>query len=256
METNRNEIWVGTSEGLYNFNKKNGAISQYTVNDGLPHNVITGICRDDKNNLWLSSLMGICKFNMKSKEPVNYYEIDGLQGNEFIHGSYFKDKYGVIYFGGANGLTMFQPDNIHQSFEKYKVVITDFLIGETSVNSKTMSGGNYVIDSNVNEADKFALASSDNTFTICFSTFQYDNPQQIVYHYKVNELSEKWSVLQAGKNSVTYNSFSPGKYTFQVKAIVNGTESEVRAISVVISPPWYKSTTSYIIYFLLLLVQV
>jgi len=119
-----------------------------------------------------------------------------------------------------------------------------------------MSGGNYVIDSNVNEADKFTLASSDNTFTICFSTFQYDNPQQIVYHYKVNELSEKWSVLQAGKNSVTYNSLSPGKYTFQVKAIVNGTESEVRAISVVISPPWYKSTTSYIIYFLLLLVQV
>ena len=256
MEDYNGDIWAGTSEGLYRIFKKSGKATHYTIDNGLPHNVITGICEDDKKNLWLSTLMGLSKFNVEANNFINYYERDGLQGNEFIYGSYYKDKSGMIYFGGANGLTLFSPNKIHDSFEKYNIVITDFIIGQGSVNSKTLSGGNNVINSCVSDADKFVLGSSDNTFTVCFSTFQYDNPQQIVYNYRVKELSQNWNALQSGKNSVTYNSLSPGTYTFQVRAIVNGTESAVRTISVVITPPWYKSVLAYIIYLILLIVQI
>ncbi|WP_373799603.1 ligand-binding sensor domain-containing protein, partial [Bacteroides heparinolyticus] len=39
-------IWVGTTNGLYCFNKKTSELKQYTTADGLPNNVICGICED------------------------------------------------------------------------------------------------------------------------------------------------------------------------------------------------------------------
>lgn len=49
---------------------------------------------------------------------VNYYSGDGLQGNEFTHGAFYKDKKGRIYFGGVNGITYFSPESIEMSPKK------------------------------------------------------------------------------------------------------------------------------------------
>ena len=43
-----------------------------------------------------------------------------------------------------------------------------------------------------------------------FSTLQYNNPEQISYEYKINELSSQWFSTKPGVNSVTYNNLPPG----------------------------------------------
>jgi ligand-binding sensor domain-containing protein len=88
--------------------------------DGLPDNIIKAIIEDDKGNLWLSTNQGISKFfngiNVPDK-PVfrNYTVSDGLQANEFNSGAVFKNKEGMIYFGGNNGYNVFHPDNIRDN---------------------------------------------------------------------------------------------------------------------------------------------
>lgn len=112
QEDHAGNIWAGTTDGLYRFNKKTEELTCFTVADGLPNNVICGICEDEEHNMWISTYMGICKYNVENNRYINYYAGDGLQGNEFTHGAFYKDQAGKVYFGGINGITYFQPLSI------------------------------------------------------------------------------------------------------------------------------------------------
>ena len=76
------------------------------------------------------------------------------------------------------------------------------------------------------------MSYKDNTFSIVFSTLQYNNPEQISYQYKIDELGSQWLNTEPGENRVTYNNLPPGKYTFQVRALNYGNYSETRTVKI------------------------
>ena len=80
------------------------------------------------------------------------------------------------------------------------------------------------------------MSYKDNTFSIVFSTLQYNNPEQISYQYKIDELGSQWLNTEPGENRVTYNNLPPGKYTFQVRALNYGNYSETRTVKILITP--------------------
>lgn len=247
-EDHAGNIWAGTTNGLYCFSKKTGELRQFTICNGLPNNVICGICEDEDGNIWVSTYKGISKYDVKKDFFVNYYSGDGLQGNEFTHGAYYKDEDGKIYFGGINGITSFSPRKINTDAKELKVYITDFYVYSDPVHKNTLSDGTPIIFSSVQDANIFQLSYRDNTFSIAFSTLQYNNPEQIAYQYKIDELSNQWAVTEPGVNRVTYNNLFPGKYTFRVRALNHGNYSEVRTIKILIASPWYKTWWAYCIY--------
>ena len=248
QEDHAGNIWAGTTDGLYCFNKKTDELTCFTVADGLPNNVICGICEDEEHNMWISTYMGICKYDAKTGRYINYYAGDGLQGNEFTHGAFYKDEAGKVYFGGINGITYFQPSSIGSVLKDTKVWITDFSIFNQPVRKNTRSGRHTVIYTSVPDANMFQLAHYDNTFSIVFSTLQYNNPEQISYQYKIEELSNQWLSTEPGVNRVTYNNLLPGKYTFYVRALSHGNLSEIRTVKILITPPWYEMWWAYCIY--------
>ena len=198
--------------------------------------------------MWISTYMGICKYDAKTGRYINYYAGDGLQGNEFTHGAFYKDEAGKVYFGGINGITYFQPSSIGSVLKDTKVWITDFSIFNQPVRKNTRSGRHTVIYTSVPDANMFQLAHYDNTFSIVFSTLQYNNPEQISYQYKIEELSNQWLSTEPGVNRVTYNNLLPGKYTFHVRALSHGNLSEIRTVKILITPPWYEMWWAYCIY--------
>ena len=248
QEDHAGNIWAGTTDGLYCFNKKTDELTCFTVADGLPNNVICGICEDEEHNMWISTYMGICKYDAKTGRYINYYAGDGLQGNEFTHGAFYKDEAGKVYFGGINGITYFQPSSIESVLKDTKVWITDFSIFNQPVRKNTRSGRHTVIYTSVPDANIFQLAHYDNTFSIVFSTLQYNNPEQISYQYKIEELSNQWLSTEPGVNRVTYNNLPPGKYSFHVRALSHGNLSEIRTVKILITPPWYEMWWAYCIY--------
>lgn len=92
--------------------KKTKELTTYTTADGLPSNTIYAIQGDGKDFLWISTNAGISQFQKKNNKFINYYVSDGLQGNEFYKNASFKDKQGIIWFGGMNGITYFNPQDI------------------------------------------------------------------------------------------------------------------------------------------------
>ena len=248
QEDHAGNIWAGTTDGLYRFDKKTEELKCFTIADGLPNNVICGLCEDARHNIWISTYMGICRYDVANNRFINYYAGDGLQGNEFTHGAFYKDRAGKIYFGGINGITYFSPSSIGSALKDTRVWITDFFIFNQPVRKNTHSGRHPVIYTSVLDANLFQLAHYDNTFSIVFSTLQYNNPEQISYQYKIEELSNQWLSTEPGVNRVTYNNLPPGKYTFQVRALSHGNLSEIRTVKILITPPWYEMWWAYCIY--------
>lgn len=248
QEDYNGNIWAGTTDGLYCFNKKTGTLRKFTTVDGLPNDVICGLSEDSHHNIWISTYMGISKYETKEDRFINYYSGDGLQGNEFTHGAFYKGERGKIYFGGVNGITSFLPESIDTMMKEMEVCITDFYIFNNPVHKNTLSGGKPVIYTSVQDADFFQLSYYDNTFSLMFSTLQYNNPEQISYQYKIDELSPQWFSTEPGVNRVTYNNLPSGKYTFRVRALNHGNYSEMRTIKILITPPWYQTWWAYCIY--------
>ena len=244
-------IYAGTSNGLYVINNSKSRIRHFTVNEGLPNNIICGIAEDKFKNIWLSTYMGLSKYIPSTNIFINYYAGNGLQGNEFTHGAFYSSPNGMIYFGGINGITSFYPTQTTEENIEYPLFITGFSIFNKPININTKSGNKWIINKSVLEATEYDLSYEDNTFTIDVSTLQYDNPEKIVYQYRIKELSTTWLSTPPGINKITYNNLIHGKYTFEVRAVNQGDFSDIKSIKIIISPPWYLSWWAYSIYALL-----
>jgi signal transduction histidine kinase/ligand-binding sensor domain-containing protein/DNA-binding response OmpR family regulator len=241
-------IWAGTSDGLYRYNKKSGQTTHFSETDGLANDVVCGLASDEDGNVWATTYNGMSKYDAHTNRFINYYVGDGLQANDFTHGACFTASDGTIYFGGPGGVTAIQPKLIAQNAAPSKVYITDFYVHNQPVYMNTLSGGEPVVNAPVPEATQFRLAYADNTFSVAFSTMTFDHPEQIVYEYRMDEMEEEWSTTEAGVNRATYHNLAPGNYTFRVRAVDHGMESEETVIPIHIDSPWYTSWWALCIY--------
>lgn len=248
LESSNGEIWAGTSEGLVCLNKDRLTPVLFTTADGLPSDIICGLAEDEKKNIWISTHQGISKLNPPEKKFINYYAGDGLQGNEFTRTAVFKDKRGKIFFGGTNGVTAFYPQDITEIKKEMNVLITGFHVANRLVKKGDKSGNNVITDTAVMDTEQFTLAYNENTFSIDFSVLEFSNPDRISYQYKIKELGDEWISTQPGTNRVTYSSLKPGKYTFSVQARDHNNFSNIRTVTIAITPPWYQTWWAKVIW--------
>lgn len=248
LESSNGEIWAGTSEGLVCLNKDRLTPVLFTTADGLPSDIICGLAEDEKKNIWISTHQGISKLNPPEKKFINYYAGDGLQGNEFTRTAVFKDKRGKIFFGGTNGVTAFYPQGITEIKKEMNVLITGFHVANRPVKKGDKSGNNVITDTAVMDTEQFTLAYNENTFSIDFSVLEFSNPDRISYQYKIKELGDEWISTQPGTNRVTYSSLKPGKYTFSVQARDHNNFSNIRTVTIAITPPWYQTWWAKVIW--------
>ena len=248
FEGSDGRIWVGTTEGLFCFNKKTEEFAHFTTNDGLPSDVICGMSEDERGNIWISTHQGLSKLVIKEQRFINYYAADGLQGNEFSRGAVFRDKQGKMYFGGINGITVFYPKEIVEQKKDLKVAITEFYLANRAVRKGDMSGDNVITETSIMDATHLTLAYNENTFSFEFSAMEFSNPERVTYMYKIDELGNEWASTYPGVNRVTFTNLNPGKYTFRVRASDHGNLSDIRMVSILITPPWYQTTWATVLW--------
>lgn len=251
-EDSQGIIWIGSSEGLSSWNKVTKKLTTYTKTDGLPSNTIYAIQGDENDFLWISTNAGISQFQQKHNKFINYYVDDGLQGNEFYKNASFKDKQGIIWFGGMNGITYFDPQDIINPAKKWNIRITDFFLHNKPVRKGMKSGIHHIIDCPIFNAEEFYLSYKDNVFSIEFTTLELNAPEHVNYQYSINE--EKWISLPKGVNRISFSNLKPGTYYFKIQAKDNTVYSNIKEITIFISPAWYASWWAKVFYCLLSLV--
>ncbi|MFC2089123.1 two-component regulator propeller domain-containing protein, partial [Calditrichota bacterium] len=135
-------LWVGSYNGLNKFDCKSGSFFTYTVEDGLPNNIINGILEDNQGNLWLSTNNGLSRFNQNTGEFRNFDVNDGLLSNQFYPGAFYKSSDGEMFFGSSKGLIAFYPERLIQNPDVPNILITDFKIFNEPIPIKNENSNN------------------------------------------------------------------------------------------------------------------
>ncbi len=241
-------MWFGTSAGLFGYDPREGArTAHYSSADGLASEVVCGLSEDPQGYLWMSSYHGISRLNPKDSEIVNYDAGDGVQANEFYYGAFCRDDRGVLYFGGTNGVTSFNPLDIPAPAPTPVPVITE--VGVYASDGE--SNGTYeVVAANCRSGQEITLAPDKNTIRIFYSTLTYANPGKFVFEYRLREHSDNWVSTEPGQNLITFYNLSPGTYNFELRP--HGNPDKVTSLRIRVEAPWYLSGWAKCVYGLMI----
>ncbi|MDW5290294.1 two-component regulator propeller domain-containing protein [Formosa sp. PL04] len=249
-EDKKNNFWIGTSTGINLMNTETNTFQVFTTEDGLAGNSVRGILEDDEGNLWLSTNNGLSKFNPETKTFKNYNEYDGLQSNEFSSFVYCKTSDGELLFGGNNGFTIFNPNQIEDNKIIPEIVLTNFKLFNTEVQVNTTHSP---LTKHISKTENLVLNHDQSMLSFEFVALNYTTPENNEYAYKMEGFDADWNYI-GHKREASYTNLDPGDYVFRVKASNNdGLWNETgTSLKITILPPFWKSWWAYMCYGLIL----
>ncbi|MDA3893975.1 MAG: response regulator [Salinivirgaceae bacterium] len=254
----KNNIWIGTENGLNLFDRYTEKFERFTNANGLSNSSISSIIEDHKGNIWLGTTSGISKLNISYSNKLivknieNYDIHDGVAGEYHPH-AVARTTDGNIYFGGKNGITWFHSDSIMSNNFLSNVVISDIEIFNESIfnkNSKLSKYRKSYVKHNI-----ITLDYNQKVIGIIFTALNFVQNSQNQYSCKLEGFDNKWQII-GNSHRVTYTNLEPGKYIFKVKAFNNnGTNSkQATNLEIIVLPPFWRSTIGYILSFIIVLI--
>jgi methyl-accepting chemotaxis protein/ligand-binding sensor domain-containing protein len=238
-ETEPGVLWVGTAEGLDRVDLATKAITHFTRDDGINATAVSGIATDGEGNLWLSTDQGVTRFNPTLKKGQQFTKADGLQGRDFNPRSYFRTRTGALLFGGNEGFSVIQPQQLAQNTRMPPVVLTGFQLMNKPV---AIGAKDSPLESAIGETKTLTLSHEHSVFTFEFAALDYTAPAKNQYAYKLDGFDREWRDAGTQRTAV-YTNLAPGKYTFHVKGSNNDGvwNEEGASLDVVIKPPFWAS---------------
>ncbi len=241
FQDSEGKIWIGTSgKGLVLFDKVKGTFRSFTEKDGLPNNVVYGILEDNDNNLWLSTNKGIAVFNKTQLRCIRVFnKTHGLQGDEFNTNAYFKSPSGMMYFGGVNGLTVFDPAAALAIVSEIpKCIITGLFVN----GARQEQIGNQQTIGQILENNSMILSWGERNFGFEISSLGFSYPAHTSYQYFLDGYDKTWTYIE-NERRVQFTNIPPGSYVFRVKASNSFGEWEPygMAMAIRIKPPLWRA---------------
>ncbi len=231
--------WIASNENvLFRWNwaapDKSDALQNFSLQAGLPSNILCRIEEDDNNNLWISTFNGLFSFNKKTQLIYNFRTADGIINNEFNRTSSFKGPDGRMYFGTINGLTAFYPAEVLKNAVIDAVPFRITMINKYSVDKNDFEPCINEYRSN----NKIVIHPGEGLLTVEFSLLDFlERPQ--VYRYTIEGLPGKWKLGEG--NMLNINSLSYGEYNLKIQArLANGQWNPVEIeIAIAVLKPYY-----------------
>jgi ligand-binding sensor domain-containing protein len=273
-QTDQNELFVGTIQGLFKRNSK-GKFSSMNKLSSLFEAGITGLMSDNKQlwvathgcgvvllendkvkkvinkknglisnmcnrlvnsdeNLFVCTSNGLSVINKKSFKVTNLTVSDGLISND-IRDVYI-DKKQKIYISTDKGISELNWKVAQKSVEAPTPYLRVFQVNDS------------LFSTNKNQ---FEFVYSTGFLSLQYAAITYFSPQFVTYHYRLKG-ENQWQSNSSG--NFTFYNLSPGRYQIEVQAKqYKSNWSKSLTINVYIKPLWYQKTVFRALAILLLL---
>ena len=228
-----------------------GAFKSYSVQDGLPSDVLLSIREDDKQNLWISTENGICKFIPSEERFESYDERSITFPVRFSEAASTLTAKGNMLFGASGGVFIFNPDSIRKSSYVPPIVFSKL----TVANEDVVPGEQSLLQADIDDTEQLVLSHDENIFSVQFAALDYTNPQNVQYAYILDGFEKQWTFADK-QRSVTYTNLPKGEYVLRVRSTNSDgvwVENE-RVLDIVILPSFWETPVAYVLYVLLILV--
>lgn len=239
---NKNIIWIGSENGLIKYDIKSDSLT--ILKDRLFYNVyIAGIVEEKNGNLWISTKYGILNYNIQTNKIKSFYNLKGVL-KEYLNNSFLLTDKNEIFFGGLNGFTNFNPDNLIVYHINPPLQILSIKINENEI----------LNNRNIKSFNKIIVPPGRNKIYVEATCLDLTFPEKNVYFYKLEGYDKDW-VNNGNKHFILFTNLKGGNYVLKIKAL-NYNEAlskNVIAINFFVKTPFYFQWWAFIIYILFLL---
>lgn len=206
-EDSSTNIWMATNCGVWIWNRRNNSICQLKSCNKLVNEEINSVVLVSNKEVWLGTHKGLlqCFYNNNYivDSIIHYDHRDGLQGNVFYPGSALRLKNGILFFGGSNGFSLFDPKDIRLNTYAPQVEVSCFKI----------SGEEFSLDEFGNGHLKVELNYFQNDIQIELSALSYNHPEKNSFYYQLHGYDKE--LKSSGNNPIiNYVKLPPGDYNF------------------------------------------
>ena len=256
--TSDNELYLGTfGGGLQKLIKMDAdgkaEFKSYSVQDGLPSDILLSMREDKNKNLWISTENGVTRFMPETEVFENYDERSITFYVRFSEAASLVASNGDILFGTSDGIFYFNPDSIQKSTYVPPIVFSKLSLG----NKEVIPGEHDALDVVIDETDKLEISHKDIIISLQYAALDYTNPQNIQYAYILEGFDTDWTFADK-QRSATYTNLPKGKYVFKVRSTNSDgvwVDNE-RALPIEILPSFWETPFAYFLYvaFILLII--
>ena len=193
----------------------------------------------------MSTFEGLCRLNLPSFKFYSYSVAEGIQSQLFTEGAFLKSSKGMFLFGGAYGITFFDPNHANVNSIPPKVYLTDFKLFNKSV----IPGDNSLLKKPIYETQEITLGPRQNNISIEFIALHYSNPAKNRYAFNLENYDDDWHEVE-NFQAAFYPNLPPGEYNFHVKAANNiGVwNNEGAQLKIIVKNPWWNTVWAYLLY--------
>ena len=253
-------LWVGTFGGglnkiiLDDFGNPSKII-QVRDKDILPDNAIYGILPYLEKYLWVSTDMGLFKLNTEENRSNLFDVRDGLLQNNFRQKAFYKGNSGFMYFGGLNGLTLFNPNKIQINSQPPNVLITSLLINNLPLERGALLNDKIVLKKSITEADSVSFCESQRIISFEIVAEHTSAPSKNKLAYKLEGFNKEWVEIDEGKAKISYTNLAAKNYILKIKAANRDGiwSNTIKTLNITVTPLWYKTWWSYLILTLIII---
>jgi ligand-binding sensor domain-containing protein/two-component sensor histidine kinase len=224
----KGSLWLhNTDNGLLEYRIKDKKFVSYSMSDGLPSAQIRCTSPVVGNMLWMATVNFLAGFNTLTKKTIVYDQRDGLP-EEFPSSRkiYFDKEREKFYLFCGDYLAEFPL-----ALQTNPSLNNRILIQELIVNNK---------NSFHHPADTVRLSYNENNLSLLFNIINFESPGSYRFEYRLNN-ADSWTVL-ASQRSINLNQLQPGKYITWIKAIDKFGEETTKEFTIIIKPPFWKTT--------------
>ncbi|HWT15912.1 MAG TPA: two-component regulator propeller domain-containing protein [Patescibacteria group bacterium] len=239
-------LWVATQGGGLNRGER-AAQGRYRFrairrSDGLAADAIAALAEDADGHLWISHSTGISRLNMDDRSLVNFDWSEGTQSRGYFVGAVAKGVNGEIYFGGLEGLTLFDPHAVREPRAPKPPVVSAISV----LGSNAIVGGE--IESGLRRLTPrdgtVLLTHRDKVFDVDLSAFNFTHPTSIRYAYQLDGFDDHWIALAAGTSTASFTALPSGDYGLRLRAAGPGSRAWIESTEPlrvrVLPAPWWS----------------
>ena len=243
---NSSHVWIGTDGGgLYDYDLTTNKLRNYTTQESLPSNTVSGLIKGKNGKLWLSTDKGLA-FIYQGK-VVNFNFFKGLE-REYNRMSVACTSDGRMLFGSNDGVVALAP-----MFAKGLNYAAPLRIHRVEVEGvERTDQWNETLFEMLQEGT-LQLHHHENTLIVSFESINYQYQHDIQYQYYLEGYDRNWS-KPSSYQLARFVNLPPGNYVLYVKAICrsNGRELGATSLKISIAQPWWNTWWAWIVYLCIL----
>jgi ligand-binding sensor domain-containing protein/serine phosphatase RsbU (regulator of sigma subunit) len=238
-------LWVGTSEGLNELDKRSGRVIRYIHDIANPtsisHDYVTAIHEDAAGRLWIATWGGgLNLFDRATKKFTAVRVAQGLASDTVL--GILEDKSGALWLTTNDGLTEYVPGSqkatsfrsgdglqadefaqggFHQGASGrfyvggplgFNVFIPEKLKGDTYVPPLVITKFELLGEPKA-IPEAVSLGFRDRWFSVTFASLAYGSPERNRYKFRLRGFDD-W--VETDRRYVNYSNLPPGDYELEI----------------------------------------